>query len=230
MAEIIGSRLEERMRAAGLNQTQLANAVGVKQPSIGRLISGETKETGKLLELARAVNSTAEYLTGAVDDPAATSSTVRAGRRSFTGAPSPTIEDLGLVELKEVDLTLGAGATYITDRAVMEIKRYVPGAWLREMTRTDPKFLRAARVKGDSMKPTLSDGDIIVIDTHRTAIDEQDAVWSIAIAEIGMVKRIWANPDGSYKIKSDNPNVDPETAVDGEMFVIGQVVGKLGKL
>jgi phage repressor protein C with HTH and peptisase S24 domain len=55
-------------------------------------------------------------------------------------------------------------------------------------------------------------------------------VWAIAVADIGMIKRIWANPDGSYKIKSDNPNVDPETAVDGEMFVLGQVVGKLGKL
>src|SRR3546814_16182785 len=86
-----------------------------------------------------------------------------------------------------------------------------------------------ARVKGDSMKPTLLDGAIVIIDLRRKRINEQDEVWSIAIADIGMVKRIWANPDGSYKIKSDNPNVGPETAHDDEMFVIGRVVASIGK-
>ncbi len=139
-------------------------------------------------------------------------------------------DELGLVAIKEVDLTLGLGGSYINDGAVLETTRYFPAAWLRELTRTDPEHLVFARTKGDSMKPTLSDGDIVIIDLAKNAIREQDAVWAIAIAEFGMVKRVWANPDGSYKIKSDNPNVGSETAVDGEMFVLGQVVGKLGKL
>lgn len=232
MAEIIGSRLEERMVAAGLSQSQLARIVNLKQPSIGRLISGETRETGKLLEIAEAVNSTPEYLTGASDDAGPPEAGVSDHRRKLIdgqkGSPSPA--DLGLVAIKEVDLTLGMGGGYIGDGAVIEVQRYFPATWLRELTRTDPEHLVFARAKGDSMKPTLSDGDIVLIDLKKNAIREQDAVWAIAVAEIGMVKRIWANPDGSYKIKSDNPNVDAETAVDGEMFVMGQVVGKLGKL
>lgn len=220
------------MTAAGLNQSQLARMVSLKQPSIGRLISGETRETGKLLEIAEAVKSTPEYLTGASDNPAPGASKVRDRRRPFIDQPAetPTPESMGLIGIKEIDLTLGLGGSYINDGAVMEVKRYIPAAWLRELTRTDPKHLVVARTKGDSMKPTLSDGDLTIIDLSKQSIREQDAVWAIAIADIGMIKRIWANPDGSYKIKSDNPNVDPETAVDGEMFVMGQVVGKLGKL
>ena len=220
------------MAAAGLNQSQLARIVNLKQPSIGRLISGETRETGKLLEIAAAVHSTPEYLIGASDEPGGHTSTLGDKRRSFVSAsrPSPSVDEAGLVAIKEIDLTLGLGGAYIGEGVVSEVERYLPLAWLREFTRADPQYLRVARTRGDSMKPTLSDGDLAIIDIKQNSIREQDAVWAIAVADIGMIKRIWANPDGSYKIKSDNPNVDPETAVDGEMFVLGQVVGKLGKL
>lgn len=43
--------------------------MGISQPSVGRLISGETRETGKLLELARALRTTPDYLVGYTDDP-----------------------------------------------------------------------------------------------------------------------------------------------------------------
>lgn len=42
--------------------------MGISQPSVGRLISGETRETGKLLELARALRTTPDYIVGFTDD------------------------------------------------------------------------------------------------------------------------------------------------------------------
>ncbi len=229
---IRGDRLAFRLAEVGMSQAELARRVGVKQPSIAALISGKTQQTRHLHRIARELATTPEWLTAESDDRGPVPPNIGEQRRTFTRPPihSPTPEDLGLVELKEVDLTLGLGGAYISDSAVAETKRYVPRDWLREMTRTDPVFLRAIRTRGNSMKPTLSDGDWAIIDLSENAIREQDGVYAIAVADLGMVKRIWANPDGSYKIKSDNPNVDPETAVDGEMFVIGLVVGKLGKL
>lgn len=228
MAEIIGSRLEERMTAVGLNQTQLAKRVGLKQPSIGRLISGFTRESGKLLELASAVRTTPQYLTGETDDPTL-GGALADNRRDFRDQPAMSPEDLGLVAINEVDLALGAGGTYLDDGAVTELVRYFPAQWLREFTDAPPHMLKFARVRGTSMKPTIDHGAIVIIDLRRNRIDEQDEIWAIAVSEIGMVKRIWAKPDGSYKIKSDNPAVGPETAVDGEMFVIGRVVGGFSK-
>jgi len=220
------------MAAAGLNQSQLAVKVGLKQPSIGRLISGQTRESGKLLELAQAVRTTPDYLTGATDDPEL-GATVNDDRRSFREPPASTGDEAlsgrGLVAVKEIDLTLGAGGTYLDDGAITETIRHFPRDWLREFTDAPPDMLVFARVKGDSMKPTLLDGAIVIIDLRRKRINEQDEVWSIAVADIGMVKRIWANADGSYKIKSDNPNVGSESAHDDEMFVIGRVVASIGK-
>ncbi len=219
------------MVAVGLNQSQLARAVGLKQPSIGRLISGETRETRKLLELAAMVKSTPAYLTGDSDDPGSAPGDLRDNRRTFVSAPQQSFspEELGLVEVKEVNLELGLGGGYIDEGAILEISRWLPLSWLRELTRTDPAFLRIARTKGNSMKPTFSDGDFAILDLSQNSIREQDGLYAVAVAQIGMVKRIWANADGSYKIKSDNTNVGFETAHDNEMHVIGQVVGKIGK-
>lgn len=221
------------MLAAGLNQSQLAVKAGLKQPSIGRLISGQTRESGKLLELAQAVRTTPDYLTGATDDPDFPDGAFHAPRRDYRGPPAEASTDiiasLGLVPVKEIDRSLGAGGTFIDEGAVSETVRYFPRQWLREFTDAPPEMLVFARVRGDSMKPTLVDGAILIIDLRRRRIDEQNEVWWVAVADIGMVKRIWANPDGSYKINSDNPSVRPETAHDDEMFVIGRVVASIGK-
>lgn len=218
---VIPERFVEMLDRSGLSQAGLAKRVGISQPSIARLKTGEQYGSRHLHLIARVLETTPEYLTGEIDDPDA-------------GAPPPVLTEdfaaeMGLVAIKEIDLALGAGGTYISDGAVMEVERWFPQKWLREFTDAPPHKLVFARVKGDSMKPSIEHGGIVIIDLRKQRIDEQDSIWAIAIAEIGMVKRIWANADGSYKIKSDNPNVDPETAVDGEMFVIGRVVGGFSK-
>jgi len=53
-----------------LSQSAVARLAGLKQPSIGRLISGETRRTNHIIELAAALETTPQYLAGEVDDPA----------------------------------------------------------------------------------------------------------------------------------------------------------------
>lgn len=219
---INGERLKARMEERGVSQSELARRVGVSQQAIGKLVSGESSTSRQLHKIARELATSPAYLMGETDDP---------DEGALLPLPAEDVAgDLGLVAIKEVDLALGLGGGYIDDGAVLETTRYFPSSWLRELTRTPPEHLVFARTKGDSMKPTLSDGDIVIIDLTQQRISEQDGVYAVAVAQLGMVKRIWANPDGSYKIKSDNPNVGPETAHDDEMFVLGQIVGKVGKL
>lgn len=210
------------MRACGLSQSELARRVGVSQGTIAHLISGRSSGSTHLHKIARVLGTTPAYLTGETDD---------ATEGALPPLPADEVaEELGLVAVKEVDISLGMGGAFLDDRAVAETVRYFPQHWIRQFTDAPAEMLVFARGRGDSMKPTIDDGDILLIDMRKTRINDQDRIWAIAVAEIGMIKRIWANADGSYKIKSDNPNVDPETAVDEEMFVLGQVVGRLGKL
>lgn len=224
---ILADRLTERMEECRVNQSELARIVGISQSAIWKLTSGGGQGSKHLHKIASALNTTPEYLTGETDEPGLAG--VSEGRRSFTVPSIAAAAPAGLVPVKEIDLSLGAGGTYLDDGAVMETIRYFPRDWLREFTDAPAEMLVFARVKGDSMKPTLSPGAIVMIDLRRKRIDEQEEVWAVAVADIGMVKRIYAQPDGSYKLKSDNPAVGPEIAVDDEMFVIGRVVASIGK-
>lgn len=225
-----GDRLEALMAERGISQSELARRIKVSQTTIWKLIKEPAQGTKFTHRIASELQTSAEYLMDETENPLPTSGEVADNRRSFRGPSDETALTMpGLVPVKEIDLTLGAGGTYLDDSAVMETIRYFPRDWLREFTDAPPDMLVFARVKGDSMKPTLLDGAIVIIDLRRKRINEQDEVWSIAVADIGMVKRIWANADGSYKIKSDNPNVGAESAHDDEMFVIGRVVASIGK-
>lgn len=213
----------------GVSQSALARAIGVSQTTIWKLIKEPGQGSKYTHRIAEELGTTPHYLMDETDDPAPSGAAVSDTKRSFRvelGGGDPTHN---LVPIKEIDLTLGAGGTYIGEGAISERMRWLPRDWLREFTDAPPDMLVVARVRGDSMKPTLLDGAISIIDLRRKRINEQDEVWAIAVADIGMVKRIWANPDGSYKIKSDNPNVGPETAHDDEMYVIGRVVASIGK-
>lgn len=230
---ILADRLTERMEECRVSQSELARIVGISQSAIWKLASGGGQGSKHLHRIAAALRTTPEYLTGETDDPEAPNGQLSAPMRSYRAPPAEAETDilasLGLVPVKEIDLTIGAGGTYIEDSAVSVTVRYFPRQWLREFTDAPPEMLAFARVRGTSMKPTLVDGAILIIDLRRKRIDEQDELWWIVVAEIGMVKRIWANPDGSYKIKSDNPNVGPETAHDEEMYAVGRVVASIGK-
>jgi len=69
MATIRGDRLEKLMADRQISQSELARRVGLKQPSIGRLISGETRSSSVLIELARELSVSPAYLAGETDDP-----------------------------------------------------------------------------------------------------------------------------------------------------------------
>lgn len=55
-------RIKERMNALGINQTDLAKLVGVKQASIWSLLQGDIEKPRFILELAVALKTTPEWL------------------------------------------------------------------------------------------------------------------------------------------------------------------------
>lgn len=64
-------------------------------------------------------------------------------------------------------------------------------------------------VKGDSMNPTLNDGDMVLVDLRASRI-EDNAIYVLEFADSLLVKRIQRKLDGSVVIKNDNPRYEPE--------------------
>lgn len=209
------------MRQQGLTQAAVARDVGLSQPAIGRLISGETKETSKIIALARALKTSPEYLFGQVDEP-------DEGAVPALSVSS-VVTDLGLVPVRELDLTFGMGATYM-DAPVTERARHFSRDWLRQYTRADPDSLLFAEGAGDSMFPTLLDSDLMLIDCSQRSLNMTDKIWAIAWNDCGAIKRLRPVRGGGVSIMSDNPNVSDATAYDDEMHILGRVVAVVRKI
>ncbi len=97
--------------------------------------------------------------------------------------------------------------------------------WMRGVTAT-PSALSAIRVEGDSMVPTLADGDDIMVDRSDAADRLRDGVYVLRIDDALNVKRLAINPaTRSIAILSDNPAYPSWPDCDlSQIAVIGRVV------
>ena len=98
--------------------------------------------------------------------------------------------------------------------------------WLRRLSAGQPGDLSLIRVQGDSMSPTLSDGDDILVDASDATARLRDGIYVLRRDDALLVKRISPNPASRrLSIKSDNvsypswPDCRP-----GDIDIIGRVV------
>lgn len=213
----VGQRIDERLRKLKLSQSELARRVGISQPTINALIHGDNATSKHLHRIAAELATSPAWLAGETDDDA-----------PVAVAPS-AIEalteklDLAIVPELEIGYSMGGGATIFEQ---YEHKGVVPfqRAWLRTMMRGAIADLFVARGDGDSMQPTILDGDIVLIDTAQKDIRQQDRIWAVSYGDLGVIKRVRRTPKGTYQLLSDNPAVPPVECADGEMHVVGRVI------
>jgi phage repressor protein C with HTH and peptisase S24 domain len=216
----IGERIAELRAAQGVSQTQLAKLAAVSQATIGKLESGITSGSSHLHKIARALGTTPEYLNGETDDPT----------EGALPIPSPQTlaEQLDLVEVQELDLKFGMGATDL-EIPVTASTRHFSRTWIRQYTSASPENLYFAQGIGDSMTPTINDHDLILVDTSERNIRIGDKIWAVSYCGQGMIKRLRNKGEG-VQILSDNPLVPPDIAYDGELHILGRVVGIFRKM
>ena len=99
--------------------------------------------------------------------------------------------------------------------------------WLRGQG-LDPAMLSAIAVAGDSMEPTLRDGDEILID--RSPRPARDGIHVVRVEDALLVKRLDIGRPGTIALLSDNPAYRPLELPAGEVQLIGRVVWKSGRL
>jgi len=98
--------------------------------------------------------------------------------------------------------------------------------WVQNFLRVPRKDLSLLSVKGDSMNPTLNDGDMILVDLRSDRIDDS-AIYVLEFDDALLVKRIQRKLDGSVVIKSDNQLYEPEVLQKDRaetLRIVGRVV------
>lgn len=227
---IIPDRLKAAMELRGMSQSALARAANISSSMVNKLANGSARETAHIYAIAKALSCSPEFLTGESEEVAQPpiSRDIVSVSNALTSFEEMAAER-GLLPIRHLDLAFGMGATYL-DNPVEEEMRFFPEAFIRAFTKAHPSMIYFAEGAGDSMMPTIHSNDVVIIDTSVTRITMADQIWACNYAGLGMIKRLRPMPDGGVKILSDNPSVPADTAYDGELSLVGRVVGVARKI
>jgi phage repressor protein C with HTH and peptisase S24 domain len=131
------------------------------------------------------------------------------------------------VEVPRLALGASAGAGALAgEEAPVGAFRFA-ARWLREQG-LDAAMLSAIVVAGDSMEPTLRDGDEILVDLTPRPL--RDGIHVVRLDDTVLVKRIDTGRPGILALVSDNPAYRRIELAPGEVTVVGRVVWKGGRL
>jgi len=196
------------------NQKVAADEIGIPYATLQRILAGKaplTHERAEKFALA-ARQSVDALLNRDVDDVG-------------TEAVSP---DMSFVPLHDVQASAGHGASAVEAGQSPESLGF-PTHWLRSQF-GDPRPLRVMHVKGDSMAPTVHDGDLVMINISRR--EPVDGIYVLRLDDQLMIKRVHFPMERRVLIISDNRDydrwdrmLDLESDATRESFqLIGRVV------
>jgi len=97
--------------------------------------------------------------------------------------------------------------------------------WITRNLGLDPARLALIDVAGDSMAPTIGDGDLILIDTRPTPV-KSEGVYVINLSGALLVKRLRMRLSGVVDVVSDNERYGTET-ISGEQLAQLAVLGRV---
>jgi hypothetical protein len=140
------------------------------------------------------------------------------------GAAAEAPSDLLSVPRLDVAASAGSGSEAGEERPLGRIA--FDSAWLRRMRIAGSAQLSMIRVQGDSMVPTLSDGDEILVDRGDAAERLRDGIYVLRIDDVLVVKRVARNPAGrGISVRSDNPQFPSWPECDpAAVDLVGRVV------
>lgn len=130
----------------------------------------------------------------------------------------------------DVEAAAGAGAVVVSEQ-IAEMVAF-SAAWLRERHIT-PRTARILTARGDSMEPTIRDGDMLIVDTAiEMAVD--NGIYCVAYNGVLLVKRLFVTRPGGLVISSDNklagrdeeipPHEVPDVHIAGRVMWYGRTI------
>lgn len=209
------ARLLDLASAQGVSLAQLSGLIGrnasylqqfVRKGSPRKLEEGDRRVLARFFGVAEAELGAPEEI-------------------SHSGTASSLRSDWCDVPRLALGASAGPGALDPSERPVGAFR--FSARWLRGQG-LDPAALSAIAVAGDSMDPTLRDGDEILVDRTQRAL--RDGIHVVRVDDALLVKRLDTGRPGTIALLSDNPAYRALELAAGEVEVIGRVVWKSGRL
>lgn len=150
-ANPIGARLKAEMKKRGFTSTELARRADVLTSFLYDIISGKSSNpsTVKLAKVAEALGVSLTYLV------------------SGTGTSYPETNITESNKLANIPFIVSKNNMDISNNATMKAPYYFNKEWIKNNLATEENNLNLFTVQGDAMQPTLSNQDVLLVDTNQ---------------------------------------------------------------
>lgn len=217
----IRDRIIQRMTDLKLKQVDLIEATGATKGAVSKWVSGTNIPKSEYMPALAQILKTSEnwLLTG--------NSTPEFMQVETWDGKTPLDDDeVEIPFFKDFSFACGGGS--IIEAIANETRKLrMSKATLRNLSITKENAV-AATAMGDSMSPTIKDGDTIHLDLGRKNIKD-GKIFAICIGGLFYCKRLYNLPLGGVRIVSDNSTEFPELhlseqeRIDQQFEIIGWV-------
>lgn len=151
------------------------------------------------------------------------------GQQSVSTKPTISAAAPDFISIPRFAVDAAAGPGALVDTETQTGFYAFNRAWLARR-HLDPKSLAVISVRGDSMEPRLSDGDLILVDRAQQQISDGIA-YVLRLGSDLLVKYVQRIGPGAISILSANTLYPPReidiAALDGELEIIGRVIASM---
>ena len=211
----LSERLTSLMYEKGISQAELARLIGIKQPSVFKILSGETRNPKKILEIATALNVDPHWLKTGEGDPDPSYRIVEVSE--------PQNPNTVRIDILDVEASAGKGAYLSPTEQGLLSQEFDLTFFRQQFGRADAKHLKLITVKGDSMAPTLESGDLLYVDISENYF-AADGLYVFTFDGQTFIKRL-QKVGKEMLVISDNPTYKEWTFTqDDDVFIHGRVI------
>lgn len=227
----IGARIKLARSALGITQEEMCERAGMKLPSLRDYELGNSIPGGAAVAALATIGINANWILTGVGEVLISPDD---GSLLYSESHEPAQllgehrveESIGAAYIDQyVDARGSAGPGSIASDEVI-VKVRLDATLLRERVGCNLNRIKIATVSGDSMYPTLSHGDQVLIDTSCTAFVD-DAIYAIQQDGFLRFKRIKKMLDGTIVVKSDNESLNAAETYTAEQAQYFNVVGQI---
>lgn len=244
----VGQRVKEARKKAGLSQLQLAEAIGVKQPTISELERGESQSSSYLIQIAQECDVDPIWLqTGAIvldeshksgsHKAGSTDSVVAENKTAYVGFTATPIgafdlwdsstplgqDEIEIPFYREVELSAGSGSSVVKENTGFKL-RFAKSTLKRQGVSAD--HAACVVVSGNSMQPVLPDKATVGIDTANTKVKDGE-MYAVDHDGLLRVKILYRLPGGGMRLRSYNKDEYPDEDIPASHSDKLKVLGKV---
>lgn len=222
--------LAERVKYArelkDLSQHEIAEKAGISQPTYFKIENGLTQKPRNILDIAQALNVNPQWLAtgqGEMNANVANVSIANIGLQNINPNFEPVsdwnddtpleVDEFAIPFYKDFGVACGHGTDSTAHDDEKRRLRMSRATIERIGSHHDRIF--ATLADGDSMTPTINDGDTIWVDMSKESIKD-GKIFVFEYGGLYMCKRLYRLPNNGLRVVSDNADVYPEWQMTGE--------------